>query len=61
MVKRPYDLVVVVTDVPLTTREERTVEGLASPIARVVVVSTRRLRRDPGRETVQALDSAASH
>jgi len=61
MVKRPYDLVVVVTDVPLTTREERTVEGLASPIARVVVVSTRRLRRRPGRETVQALDSAAVH
>ena len=59
MVKRPYDLVVVVTDVPLTTREERSVEGLASPLARVVVVSTRRLRRRPGRETVQALDSAA--
>ncbi|WP_435098145.1 hypothetical protein [Halorubrum sp. N11] len=59
MVKRPYDLVVVVTDVPLTTRDERSVEGLASPIARVVVVSTRRLRRRSGRETVQALDSAA--
>lgn len=59
MVKRPYDLVVVVTDVPLTTREERSVEGLASPLARVVVVSTRRLLRRPGRETVRALDSAA--
>jgi hypothetical protein len=59
MVKHPYDLVVVVTDVPLTTREERSVEGLASPIARVVVVSTRRLVRRPGRETVQALDSEA--
>ncbi|MDZ5810906.1 hypothetical protein U4E84_06060 [Halorubrum sp. AD140] len=59
MVKRPYDLVVVVTDVPLTTREERSVEGLASPLARVVVVSTRRLLRRPGRETARALDSAA--
>jgi hypothetical protein len=59
MVKHPYDLVVVVTDVPLTTREERSVEGLASPLSRVVVVSTRRLIRRPGRETVQALDSAA--
>ncbi|WP_237561612.1 hypothetical protein [Halorubrum halophilum] len=59
MVKRPYDLVVVVTDVPLTTREERSVEGLASPLARVVVVSTRRLRRRPGLEAVRALDSAA--
>jgi len=58
MVKRPFDLVVVVTDVPLTTREERSVEGLASPVSRVVVVSTRRLLRRPGRETVHALDSA---
>lgn len=59
MVKRPFDLVVVVTDVPLTTREERSVEGLASPVSRVVVVSTRRLLRRPGLETVQTLDSAA--
>jgi hypothetical protein len=59
MVKRPFDLVVVVTDVPLTTREKRSVEGLASPVSRVVVVSTRRLLRRPGRETVHALDSAA--
>jgi predicted Zn-dependent protease len=59
MMERPYDLVVVVTDVPVTTREERSAEGLASPIARVVVVSTRRLQRPPGRETVQALDTPA--
>ncbi len=57
MVKRPYDLVVVVTDVPLTTRTERSVEGLASALARVVVVSTRRLLRTPGQETVRSLDS----
>ncbi|WP_435345759.1 hypothetical protein [Haloarchaeobius sp. HRN-SO-5] len=59
MAKRPYDLVVVVTDVPLTTREERSVEGLASPLARVVVVSIRRLLRTHDRETVRALDSPA--
>ncbi|WP_418285269.1 hypothetical protein [Halorubrum sp. DTA46] len=59
MVKRPYDLVVVVTDVPLTTRQERSVEGLASPLARVVVVSTRRLLRTHDREAVRALDSPA--
>lgn len=59
MVKCPYDLVVVVTDVPLTTRHERSVEGLASPLARVVVVSTRRLRRTHDREPVRALDSPA--
>jgi len=59
MVKRPYDLVVVVTDVPLTTREEQSVEGLASPIARMVVVSTRRLLRRPGRETAFAIDFEA--
>ncbi len=57
MVKRPYDLVVVVTDVPLTTRAEKSVAGLASPLARVVVVSTRRLLRSPGQEAVRTLDS----
>ncbi|WP_256301842.1 hypothetical protein [Haloarchaeobius salinus] len=59
MTKRPYDVVVVVTDVPLTTREERTVEGLASPLARVVVVSTRRLLQTHDREAVRELDSPA--
>jgi len=59
MVERPYDLVVVVTDVPVTTRAERLAEGLASPLSRVVVVSTRRLRRPPGREVVQSLDTPA--
>jgi predicted Zn-dependent protease len=57
MVKRPYDLVVVVTDVPLTSRAEKRVEGLASELARVVVVSTRRLLRPPGRESVRSFDS----
>ncbi|MFD1647668.1 hypothetical protein [Haloarchaeobius litoreus] len=59
MTKRPYDLVVVVTDVPLTTRDERTVEGLASPLARVVVVSTQRLLRTHDRAAVREIDSPA--
>jgi predicted Zn-dependent protease len=57
MVERPYDLVVVVTDVPTTTRSDRTVAGLASPVSRVVVVSTRRLLRPLGRESTRTLDS----
>lgn len=57
MVNGEYDLVVVVTDVPLASRVEKHVEGLASPLSRVVVVSTRRLRWVPGRESVRSLDS----
>lgn len=41
MVEGPYDLIVVVTDVPST---ERFVPGLASPLSRVAVVSTTNLR-----------------
>jgi hypothetical protein len=57
MVERPYDLVVVVTDVPVTSRGDRTVEGLASPVGRVAVVSTRRLLQPFGPESARALDS----
>ena len=58
MVERPYDLVVVVTDVPVTSRRDRVVPGLASPVGRVAVVSTHRLRRPVGREPTRTLDSA---
>ncbi|PSQ46140.1 hypothetical protein BRD19_13015 [Halobacteriales archaeon SW_7_65_23] len=44
MVEGPYDAVVVVTDVPLVSSKERFVPGLASPLARVAVVSTHQLR-----------------
>jgi predicted Zn-dependent protease len=44
MVEGPYDLVVVVTDVALVSSRERVVPGLASPLARVAVVSTHHLR-----------------
>jgi hypothetical protein len=59
MAERPYDLVVVVTDVPVTNRTERSVPGLASPVARVVVVSTHRLRRPSGGEAARTLDAEA--
>jgi hypothetical protein len=59
MVERPYDLVVVVTDVPLVSRNEKSVPGLASPISRIVVVSTRRFVRVPGDERSRSLDSEA--
>ncbi len=45
MVEGPYDAVLVVTDVPLVSRRERVVPGLASPLSRVAVVSTRPLQR----------------
>jgi predicted Zn-dependent protease len=61
MVTEPYDLVVVVTDVPVTTRSQRVVEGLASPVARILVVSTRRLRYPLGSETPKGLDDEGLH
>lgn len=59
MVEGPYDIVVVVTDAPLVSSRERFVPGLASPLARVAVVSTRQLRRAPRGEPRRALDDAA--
>jgi len=59
MVKGPYDLVVVVTDVPLLSRRERRVPGLASPLGRVAVVSTRTLRLSPRDQPRRSLDDAA--
>jgi predicted Zn-dependent protease len=59
MVEGPYDLVVVVTDVALVSSRERVVPGLASPLARVAVVSTRHLRSAPRGEPRRSLDDAA--
>jgi len=59
MVEGPYDLVVVVTDVALVSSRERVVPGLASPLARVAVVSTRRLRSAPRGDPRRTLDDAA--
>jgi len=54
-----YDLVVVVTDVPLVSSRERFVPGLASPLSRVAVVSTQRLRSAPRGEPRRPLDGEA--
>ncbi|SEW25138.1 hypothetical protein [Halobacterium jilantaiense] len=59
MVEGPYDLVVVVTDVALVSSRERVVPGLASPLARVAVVSTRHLRSAPRGDPRRSLDDAA--
>jgi predicted Zn-dependent protease/multisubunit Na+/H+ antiporter MnhF subunit len=59
MVEGPYDLVVVVTDVPLVSSGERFVPGLASPLARVAVVSTENLRTASRGEPRRSLDDAA--
>jgi predicted Zn-dependent protease len=57
MVEGPYDVVVVVTDVPLLSRRKRRVSGLASPIGQLVVVSTHKLLLTPRDESTRALDS----
>lgn len=59
MVEGPYDIVVVVTDVQLVSSRERFVPGLASPLSRVVVVSTANLRSAPRGEPRRALDAEA--
>jgi predicted Zn-dependent protease len=59
MVEGPYDLVVVLTDVPLLSRRERRVPGLASPLGRVAVVSTHDLRLSPRGRPRRSLDDAA--
>jgi hypothetical protein len=59
MVEGPYDLIVVVTDVPLVSSRERFVPGLSSPLARVSVISTRHLRTAPRGERRRPLDDDA--
>jgi len=59
MVQGPYDVVVVVTDLPLVSSRERFVPGLASPLSRVAVVSTRGLSSGPRDQPRRALDDEA--
>lgn len=56
MVEGPYDLVLVVTDAPLTTRRHAVVAGLASPVTHVMVLSTRKLLITPRGQPVRQLD-----
>jgi len=50
-----YDLMLVITDATLVSRQQRIVSGLTSPLTRICVISTRQLRK-PGRGPDQALD-----
>lgn len=55
----PYDVVVVVTDVPVVSRSGRQMPGLASPVSRIAVVSTRRLRVSSRDQPHRPLDAPA--
>ncbi len=59
MVSGPYDVIVAVTNVGLSSRRRRLEPGLASPVARVVTLSTRSLRRTPRGERRRGLDDPA--
>lgn len=59
MAEGPYDLVVVITDVALISRKNRTEAGLASPVSHVVVLSTRRLTFTSRGEPVRGLGTEA--
>lgn len=59
MVEGPYDMLVVVTDAALYTRKHAVVAGLASPVSRVAVLSTRKLLVTPRGRPVRSLDAEA--
>lgn len=59
MAQGPFDLVVVVTDLGLTSRRRHIVAGLASPTLRMAVVSVRKLLNQGGRAASQRLDDSA--
>jgi hypothetical protein len=43
MVEGPYDMINVITDVPLISRKNRSEPGLSSPVSRINVLTTRKL------------------
>lgn len=55
-----YDLMIVVTDAPLLSSRDRIVSGLASPLTRTCILSTRNLRK-PKRGEPLPLDSPTVH
>ncbi len=57
MVDGPYDAILVVTDTAIVSRSEKMVPGLASAPARVMHISTRRLRVSARGEPLRPLDS----
>ena len=58
VVHGPYDLVLVVTDVGLMSRDHRVEAGLASEISQIAVLSTRKLLITPRGRPVRTLGSA---
>ena len=61
MVEGPYDAVVVITDVGVISRQQHVVPGLASPVGRFMVLSTRDFRMSPRGQPRLSLDDEAMH
>jgi len=59
MAEGPYDLMVVLTDVPLVSSSKQTEAGLASPVTRVVLLSTKKLASAGQKQPTRPLSSAA--
>ncbi len=57
MVEGPFDVIVVITDVALISRAWHVVAGLASPVSRVIVISTRKFLITPRDKPVRTLDA----
>lgn len=60
MAQGPYDMVIVITDVALVSRRRNTQPGLASPTARIAVISTRALTTAPRGKPQRMLDDEAT-
>jgi hypothetical protein len=61
MVSGPYDAITAVTNVGLNSRRNRIEPGLASPVARVVAISTHRLRMTSRGEPLRRLNEPVVH
>lgn len=59
MVEGPFDIVVVVTDVALYSRKRAVVAGLASPVSRIIVISTRKFLVTPREKPMRTLEAAS--
>ena len=56
MAEGPYDMVCVITDVGLNSRKNRVEAGLASPVTRITVLSTRKLVTTGRKEATLSLE-----
>ncbi len=57
MAEGPYDALIVVTDLPLVSRRQQLIPGIASSVARVAVISLRKLTMTPRGEATRRIDS----